>query len=199
MLRGDVSMRGNFAMLIAGFLMGAVLGITLHELSHAASAVHYGAMLYEMGFGLLLFMPAGYVMYDSQMVKSRRGQIHVLLAGVRMNFLLAGLSMILLEVIPDAGIFFYFFGRVNLMLGLLNLSICGPLDGRKVLMRLLGFPEDWTVLDLWSVMRGETRVRGYRGLNGQMMRSAAFALTGFHLMYGLLVVLEMWGIVSLIL
>ncbi len=123
------------------------LSITAHEFGHFAAAVTYRYYVADVG-ALLLFriIPLGaYVSckVDGR-VRAKRHKVQFFLAGIEMNFLLAGLFS-MLSCIPWAlGETFYAAAYSNVFLGVLNLLIAPTLDGGKALTAALGIDDFWT-------------------------------------------------------
>ena len=123
------------------------LSITAHEFGHFAAAVTYRYYVAHAGV-LLLFriIPLGaYVSCRPDgKVRAKRHKVQFFLAGIEMNFLLAGLFS-MLSCIPWAlGETFYIAAYSNVILGTVNLLIAPMLDGGKALAAALGIDDFWT-------------------------------------------------------
>lgn len=123
-----------------GLTLGTILGLFLHEISHACAALACpGGKFFEVGIGILKFMPVGYALIDTKQVKSRFQRIQVNLAGIETNLFLCGLFFFLSSF---GGDFFgeAFFGAAiqNGFLGFVNLVFNNGIDGANVICELLG-------------------------------------------------------------
>jgi hypothetical protein len=121
-----------------GIIGGLALGLLLHELGHAFSGVAFGASVFEAGVVVMYFIiPGAYVLMDMFSVKNKLKRIQILLAGVEVNFLLCGLFLIFASLVHSCGRMFLFAAFSNGILGILNLTMTGGLDGMSVLSELL--------------------------------------------------------------
>jgi Zn-dependent protease len=152
--------------LFVAFLIAVIVGITVHEFSHAAVATLQGdqtarsqgrltlnpvAHLDPLGSIALLVAGFGWgrpvPITPTRMRNRRFGAVLVGLAGPASNFVLALVSVIALRIAdPTAGTGFdvdfsvtllYFLVLVNIGLGVLNLLPIPPLDGSTLLSALL--------------------------------------------------------------
>lgn len=94
-------------------------------------------------FGMLMFIVCGFgwakpVSIDSRYYKNEKlGVSLTALAGPISNFLFAGISIIINNIIGGGFSFLYYLAMVNISLGLFNLIPIPPLDGSKVVASLL--------------------------------------------------------------
>ena len=139
----------NIAPAILGWIAGLAAGVVLHELSHGFSAISNGAHLFEGGVLIYWFMPGAYVAIDEEHLKSMRKKVRILAAGVQMNFLLAGVSAMLMAALGGFGGFWLMFCSNNLLLGLTNTLFAKGTDGYKILIALLGKKDE----DLFPLVR----------------------------------------------
>jgi Zn-dependent protease len=148
-----------------------VVGLTVHEYSHAWSAFHLGDPTAMMRgrltldprahidpMGALVFLLVGFgwakpVPIDGYRL-GRTGTLWVSLAGPVSNFALALAALLPLRILsgslggalPDyVAQFLFYFGFLNLMLGLFNLIPVAPLDGWKVLLGLVPPNTAWRI------------------------------------------------------
>lgn len=129
---------------LAGMIVGILLGLVLHEVGHALACLSYGGGLLEAGLIWTGLYPGAYVMIDDSRVRRRLRKVQINLAGVEMNFLLAGLSLLLLSAAGDrldweawTGALF-FAALENILLAVLNLSFFEGLDGEHTMSLLMG-------------------------------------------------------------
>ena len=124
---------------IIGSLLSILLGALLHEVSHVVACLAYGGRFLEAGFMRKYILPGAYVLLDMDRIKSRLKRTQVHAAGAEMNFLLAGIFMILVSCCRKLS--GCFLGAVinNACLAVLNLTFASMLDGNAILIELLGF------------------------------------------------------------
>ncbi len=116
-----------------GILLGLIIGASLHELSHGIMAWAYGAKLYEAGITLIP-IPGAYVLIDDDMIDSK-GRIQILAAGIEMNLLVFGISMIIFYVCNIS--IFAVVGLMNLALAVENMMIIPGLDGYAIMKQVM--------------------------------------------------------------
>ena len=124
-----------------GWLFGLTVGLVLHELAHGFAAVHYGAHFFEAGIFVRWLMPGAYVLVDEERIRNRLHRVHLMAAGVEMNFLLCGVGFLFAVFYRAFGQFWEFFSLTNLILGASNFLLAWELDGFKVMKMLLGAQE----------------------------------------------------------
>lgn len=168
---------------MAGYLVGMLAGGLLHEMAHAASAMAYGAPVFEIGLGLILFLPCGYIIMDESEIKGRTRNTQILLAGIRMNFLLGGSALLLALFIPAAWGFLMGTAFANLITGFINLYIFGPTDGFHTLTTMLGIPQTWDFEDRIRIAFGKQRIRNVKGINSGILRIAMILLMIFQISF----------------
>ncbi len=129
---------------LVGSIMAVILGLVIHEFSHAQACLSYNGRLYEAGF--LLFAgisPGAYVMIDDSQVNNDplvHSQINA--AGCQSNFFLAGLLLILSSKFPALSSACFCGAVSNIILGTVNLALISQLDGYAVATSLLGLGDD---------------------------------------------------------
>lgn len=185
---------------VAGIVAGLVTGVFLHELSHAACGAVYGAFLFEIGVGLSCFLPCGYVLMDDSGIRRRIHKARVALAGIKINFLLAGCFLLLrcLFLSTWQGVFFARFAYINMFLALMNLSLWGSSDGFGALTELLGIPSQWRLKKWILIILGRKKLRGARGIHAQVLRIALLLMLVFRTEVLLVVGFEVWNIIYLL-
>lgn len=120
-----------------GTVFGLLLGIALHELSHGMACIAYGGTVHEIGVMIRFFLPGAYVMMKPEEIRHKLQRVQVYAGGVEMNYLLAGIFLLIASVSEYDG-FFYMAALNNAFLGLLNSCFIVGLDGGKVIGELLG-------------------------------------------------------------
>ena len=130
--------KNDFSYLL-GLCVGTALGTILHEGAHASAGLGYNAHLFT--FGLMIGRTPGAFaeLYDEHL-KSSLKKAQISAAGIEMNLLLCGLSMICMRLVNSAlslsgGIAFS-----NLLLAAVNLlPIIGvDVDGSQIVNNLIG-------------------------------------------------------------
>lgn len=121
----------------AGIILGTILGIIFHELSHAMSSITFNGKVMEFGIGFHGF-PSAYTLMDTKMISSRLVMIVTDLAGVISNIILCCLSLWLCNKVSGFGLLFEFMAVVNAELSIVNLLFVEGLDGMGAISQILG-------------------------------------------------------------
>lgn len=156
-------LQGNI-FLFAALLFTIVFSLTLHEFGHAASATLLGDDTAQRAgrltlspvahidpIGLLMVMVIGFgyakpVPFNINNIKQSWGAAAIAAAGPAMNLVIAIISINLLVLAANTGLFeitqanqtlLVMLAQVNLLLMLFNLLPIGPLDGHYVMSWLL--------------------------------------------------------------
>lgn len=111
--------------------LSTVFFIFIHELGHTTAAVISGAKVYN-----IRLLPVGFNAAIDDGACSKGQRVFIYGAGPCVSFLLAGISFILLILLPDSSIF-KAGTYINIYLGSFNLLPVLPLDGGKIAMELL--------------------------------------------------------------
>jgi putative peptide zinc metalloprotease protein len=113
--------------------------LSLHELGHAVVARCFNVNVPEIGIMLYWFMPCAYTNLSGiTFLEQRWKRILTLFAGILMNILLMGISLLLLNVVPgNMYNFTLWFAVSNLSIIFVNLMIFIKLDGYFLLEELL--------------------------------------------------------------
>jgi putative peptide zinc metalloprotease protein len=131
---------GNVLLIVA---VGAFVGIVIHELSHGATLMHFGARPRRMGLMLFYLFPAFFCdVSDGWLLSERVQRVRVALAGIFAQLVFAGSAAVLGACLPAST------ARDGLLLlavttylaGLVNLVPLVKLDGYLALMSLLDTP-----------------------------------------------------------
>jgi len=157
------------AIIFTAFLITLVIGITVHEAAHAASAWQLGDPTAKLA-GRLTLNPASHLdpigsvalllvgfgwgkptpfdpfnlrhpKRDSAIISASGAVSNFLLAGLASGIYFLNLNLLHFELPFAAAAFIEIFVRINLLLGVFNLIPVHPLDGAKVLGGFL--PRDW--------------------------------------------------------
>lgn len=137
--------RINYEHMWLGYLVGLLIGMFAHELSHANACLAYNGSWLELGVMWSGLFPGAYVMLDTSKVKKKLQKAQINLAGVEMNLLLAGIFFMLASswsiqqsFIDEFSGAFCFAGFQNVFLALLNMTFFQGLDGEHTISDLLG-------------------------------------------------------------
>ena len=121
-------------------LLLVVGSLFLHEMGHFCAAVAYGCPVTDMGILLLGILPVGAYISQTQESPRRSQRLQNSLAGLEVNFALAGLCALLSPLPGQTGLVFSAACIWNLLLGGSNLLPAAGLDGEEALSILLGLP-----------------------------------------------------------
>lgn len=124
--------------IVSGSIFGILAGIILHESGHMFACLAYGGGVFEVGVMLKHFLPGAYVLLNTRNIKSRMKNVQISAAGIEMNFLLAGVCMILGARFEFLSGFFIFAAICNVFLGLINLAFIDGMDGMAIMGELIG-------------------------------------------------------------
>ena len=127
-------------MSLFGYILGLLIGIVIHELAHACAGIAYGAKVFEFGIGFSSFIPMAYTLMDNENC-SKWSKIQIMAAGVEANFLITGLSFILMIILRYQGVIFFWIAINNIFMGFLNLLFIRGLDGMAIFSHLLGLED----------------------------------------------------------
>lgn len=128
--------KNDFSYLL-GLCVGTALGTILHEGAHASAGLGYNAHLFTCGI-MIGITPGAYVELDDEHIKSSLKKAQISAAGIEMNLLLCGISMICMCLFNSAlsllgGITFS-----NLLLASVNLLPIIGVDGSQIINKLIG-------------------------------------------------------------
>lgn len=128
----------RFPLFFVGAIIGVLLGAPCHEFGHLVAALGLGGKAFSMGI-LLGITPGMYVEINEKCIKSTLRKVQVLLAGIEVNLLLAGLFFIISTLFSSS--LFYGIAFNNLLLAVINLLFIDGLDGYQAMQILLGANE----------------------------------------------------------
>lgn len=131
--------KNDFSYLL-GLCVGSALGVTLHECGHAIAGLGYNAHLFTCGI-MIGRTPGAFVEIDDEdeHIKSSLKKAQISAAGVEMNLLLCGLSMICMCLFNSALSLLGGIAFSNLLLASVNLlPIIIGVDGSQIINKLIG-------------------------------------------------------------
>lgn len=129
--------QSDFSYLI-GLCVGSALGVILHECAHASAGLGYNAHLFSCGI-MIGITPGAFVEVDDEHIKSSLKKAQISGAGIEMNLLLCGISMICMRLVNSA--LSLFLGAIvlsNLLLASVNLLPIIGVDGSQIINKLIG-------------------------------------------------------------
>lgn len=122
---------------LIGLCVGSALGVTLHECGHAIAGLGYNAHLFTCGI-MIGRTPGAFVELDDEHLKSSLKKAQISAAGIEMNLLLCGLSMICMRLVNSALSLSGGIASVNLLLAAVNLLPIIGVDGSQIVNNLIG-------------------------------------------------------------
>lgn len=130
--------KNDFSYLL-GLCVGTALGTILHECAHAIAGLGYNAHLFSCGFTIGI-TPGAFVEIDDEdeHIKSSLKKAQISAAGVEMNLLLCGLSMICMRLVNSALSLLGGIAFSNLLLASVNLLPIIGVDGSQIINKLIG-------------------------------------------------------------
>ena len=129
---------------LASFALALMLAKTLHELGHAVVATRYGVRVAHMGVAFLVMWPMLYTdTGESWRLRDHRQRLHIAAAGMTVEMVLAGLSLLGWAISPPGPLHsaFFYLATTSLVMTLaLNISPFMRFDGYYVLSDALDMP-----------------------------------------------------------
>lgn len=175
--------------ILLGQLVGLLVGCICHEAGHAVAGLAYGAPVLEAGVLIHLGLPGAYVLLDDSRVK-RLPKVQIHAGGVEVNFLIAGIALILATICSSFYGFFFGVAFNNLLLGLINLTFIDSLDGMHIIETLLGYKPLEMIKS--KAMRDALK---REGLPGKLELSIGYIMKVMQLVYPVLLTLNVMEIV----
>lgn len=120
-----------------GLCVGSALGVILHECAHASAGLGYNAHLFTCGI-MIGITPGAYVELDDEHLKSSLKKAQISGAGIEMNLLLCGISMICMCLFNSALSLLGGIAFSNLLLASVNLLPIIGVDGSQIINKLIG-------------------------------------------------------------
>ncbi len=136
--------------LFAGVICGMLIGLPLHEFSHACATISCkNGEFYEFGIGMYSFLPMAYVIINERNIGNRLKRIQIYLAGCEANLLIGGIALMLAGIFHNCSMFFFSVALQNIFIAALNLTFNNGFDGMAALSEIVG-------------CKKETFIRNYR-------------------------------------
>lgn len=190
-VRGDTDW--NLATL--GSYIGLAVGMVLHEAGHAAAALGYGARVFEAGLTFRFLLFGAYVMLDDRPVKGQLRRFQIYAAGVEMNLLIAGVSLLTASLTKWVSGFFMGVAIQNLLLAALNVLFIFGLDGDKMISILLG-QKDFIGSAIETMLHGDKRKKLWnKGPGGKAATIASACVLLLQASLPLVLLINAWEVV----
>jgi putative peptide zinc metalloprotease protein len=129
---------------LVSFAFALMLAKALHELGHAVVATRYGVRVAHMGVAFLVMWPMLYTdTGESWRLRDHKKRLHIAAAGMSVEMVLAGLSLLGWALTPPGALrsaFFYLATTSLVMTLALNISPFMRFDGYYVLSDALDMP-----------------------------------------------------------
>lgn len=122
---------------LIGLCAGSALGVILHECAHTIAGLGYNAHLFNCGI-IVGITPGAYVKIADEHIKSSLKKAQISGAGIEMNLLLCGISMICMCLFNSALSLLGGIAFTNLLLAAVNLLPIIGVDGSQILNKLIG-------------------------------------------------------------
>lgn len=151
----DIMQHCSPADILVGLIVGIFAGGCLHEIGHMFSGISNGARVYELGVTFSVFSPGAYVLMNYENVKSEMKLAEIFSAGIRANFLLAGLFLTGIHFFSQAASILSVAFAVNICLALYNMCFSAGMDGRSIISAYLGTKKLFKEMDV--LLREKTR------------------------------------------
>lgn len=124
-------------------LLATLFAVILHELAHARVAQSRNYIIKDISL-----MPYGAVLNVSNI--SNADSFAVLSAGIVANIIFVITTIALWWLVPAVYAYTYNFVKSNLIIALINLVPCDPLDGGKLMMRYIKNPKTAKAISIIS-------------------------------------------------
>ena len=182
--------------IIAGSIIGILVGLAVHELGHMVACLAYGGRVFEVGVGINFFLPCAYVLMNENHIKTRMRKAQVSAAGIEMNFLLASLCLILATHIEFLSGFLLGAAIQNVFLAFLNLTLIDGFDGMAIMNEVLG--TDSAVEKAKRVTKSKLLRKRLKkdGISGQATIFACYILRTLQIGLPVVVLLNVVGVIT---
>lgn len=127
--------KNDFSYLL-GLYVGIASGVIVHECGHAIAGLGYNAHLFTCGI-MIGITPGAFVELDDEHIKSSLKKAQISAAGIEMNLLLCGLSMVCM-CFNSARSLLGAIALSNLLLASVNLLPIIGVDGSQIINKLVG-------------------------------------------------------------
>lgn len=186
---------GEWGNALLGLFGGILVGLVLHEVSHAAATLNYRGFLSEVGIMMQTFMPGVYCLVDYDNVKDRFKRAQINAAGVECNMLLAGVFLVLLKLAIFPSYFLIYAAVMNCFLGMTNMSLIGGVDGAGTFEEYFGC-ENFVARAKALVSNRKEKAKLRRsGINGSATIAACYMICAWQLLYPLIYIMSAVNII----
>lgn len=180
--------------MLIGSAFGILGGIVMHELGHMFACLAYGGRVFEVGVMLHGLTPGAYVLLNESCIKKRMRRVQVSAAGVEMNFLLAGIFLLLSNILYEVSGFFVGAALSNIILGLLNLTFINGFDGMNIMSELLGVEDVVRKARRVTQSRVMKRKLKKTGMNGRATIAACYVIRMVQIAYPMILIINILAV-----
>ena len=160
-----VTINGSYTWGVIGLLVGELVSIFAHEMSHALTVKHYGREVRRGGVMLYFGTPAFFVDTTDIWLENKRARLAVTWAGPYSGLILGGLASAAITLRPhwELSALLFQFALVSYVLVFFNLNPLLELDGYYLLMDALEIPMlrdksfEFVRSGLWAKLRSSGR------------------------------------------
>ncbi|MBQ0064650.1 MAG: hypothetical protein KBT48_02720 [Firmicutes bacterium] len=181
--------------ILLGLILGYGVGAILHELGHVITAFANKKKVYEVGFGMLGFIPIMYTLIDTKSITARK-ELRIISGGVKMNLIFAGVLLMLASVQTIFSSLLEVAALANIIYAIMNTTFAYGLDGMKSIQYLM-FDRDVSIIKSFIVLaqNGEKRrefIEQY-GNTGRLAMFNIVSIVAFQVFYPALYILVLVG------
>ena len=148
-------------LLLLGLIPLSLIEAMLHELGHAFTVKAFGREVHYLGVGWYWFAPIAFTDTSDMWLATRKPRMFVNLAGIYVDVLVAGISALLILIIPNPYIqgMLWLFALYTYIGGFRMMSPLQEMDGYYVLMDWVEKPRLRHAAVLWLVKKFPQAIR----------------------------------------